>query len=147
MNVRSWIPVVVASAAMVVRAEVNLPEGYTQLQYIESTKGANQWIDTDYVSKSDDRFDMILEAAPGADQNPGYPAAFGFREADQYRQAFLVYHSAAVVQKAAYDAGKGTGGTQAETYNNAGSAFGYSRKMYLVCTKTAARYSEFTTIP
>lgn len=139
MNVRSWIPVVVASAAMVVRAEVNLPEGYTQLQYIEST--GTQYIDTGYLPLKDDKIECVLTAAPFDEKEPWhqvlryYPMAFGWKNASpEYSMNFMVWH--VNENRPGYSQGDQVFAP------NSGVQFSVGEKMKIICDGKKATYSR-----
>ena len=76
MVLSAWCLVLGAEAA---RAAEQLPDGYTAVEYIESTKGGGQFIDTDYTANGQTKvvFDAVIPAR--WEQNDRFGVLFGSR--------------------------------------------------------------------
>ena len=82
---------VLAFGSLAARAAEQLPEGYTAVDYIESTKGGGQFIDTDYTANAQTKvvFDAVIPAR--WEQNDRFGVLFGSRTmTDWWVKAFAL---------------------------------------------------------
>ena len=108
-----------------------LPEGYTAVEYIESTAGSNQYINTEYVPKTNTRVECVV--AVSSQEDPAHPhaAIFGMhRDQNSWENmSFFGWHD----------------GQKTPVYNRCGeekkgSGFFYDERVLLTCFENKAEW-------
>ena len=107
-----------------------LPAGYKPVEYIESTKGGQQYINTGYAPKANTKVECVVNVPDN--QPVGYPAVFGSHSGDMRHSAnmtFFPWYSGR--QMTAYN----RGGVE-----KAGGDFFYDEKVSLTCVGPTASW-------
>ncbi len=78
-----------ASAALPALADAVLPDGYTQLDYIESTY--KQAIRTDYTPAYGDRIECVVKLPTSRAQQQSWPTLFGTRTSSETQRYYIRY--------------------------------------------------------
>lgn len=116
-----------------------LPAGYTQVEYIESTNGGGQYIDTEYTHKSNTRVECSVNVA--SEQEQGYPVIFGSYNGSYQSNAFAFF-AKFFPEKYGENTPPALGHTGYEQVGEPNS-FPYDTRVDLVCEETQASWRRF----
>ena len=109
-----------------------MPSGYMAVEYIESTKGGGQYINTGYVPKTTTKVDCVVNVPDG--QLSSHAVVFGAHSSSKVRNknmSFFAWFNSGRIT--AYNRG---------TEEKVGGAFGYNSKVRLTCEGSKASWSS-----